>query len=164
LLLAALELLKKKKCSFRCMIVGQGPLQQALQEEAHRRSLDDVVMFSGSVGSLSQHFQAAKIFVNTSSREGLGLASMEALMAGLPVVATHVGGVPEWLMPSGGGWLVPPDEPHILAEALAGALELPEKKRREIAQTGAKYLCENFSVEKYRVQLAELALECALSQ
>ena len=68
-------------------------------------------------------------FVLASRFEGLPVALMEATTAGLPVVATAVGGIPEALTGGAGELLVPPQNPEALAEALARLAE-PEARRR----------------------------------
>lgn len=162
LLFRALEILKNQGVACRCLIAGEGPLRQELGIEVNRRGLQQMVEWSDQGGGLEGLFPLSEFFVNTSSREGLGLAPMEALAAGLPVVATRVGGVPEWLEPSGGGWLVPPDDAEALAAALERALRLSPVERQAVARRGADYLRSQFSVEKYRAGLRRLAQETGL--
>ena len=162
LFLAALEILKRQGLRCRCWIAGEGPLAGALRREISERNLGSQVTLRGQAGGLKKLFSKARFFVNTSTREGLGLAPMEALAAGLPVLATRVGGVPEWLEPSGGGWLVPPNDPHALARAMKNAIRLGKRKTRAMAARGARYLRRNFSVPHYRRRLASLQMECRL--
>lgn len=162
LLLRSLEILKNRGVACRCLIAGEGPLRQDLGTEVNRRGLQPMVEWSGQAGGLEGVFLLSRFFVNTSTREGLGLAPMEALAAGLPVVATRVGGIPEWLEPSQGGWLVPPDDAEALATALERALRLSPGERRTMARRGADYLRAQFSVEKYQAGLRHLAQETGL--
>ena len=98
-------------------IAGDGPLRSRF--EAAARPLGDRVQFLGFRADISSLLRAADFFVLATRSEGLGSSVLEAMAAGLPVVATRVGGIPETVVDGRTGILVPPDDPAALANALA---------------------------------------------
>ena len=84
----------------------------------------------------------ADIFCVPSTKEALGVANIEALALGCTVISTQVGGIPEVLDNGNNGWLVPPDNPKALANAIQTALSNPdlcaEKTKNGQAQTKNK--------------------------
>jgi glycosyltransferase involved in cell wall biosynthesis len=101
----------------RFVTVGQGPLQAEIEALHERLGLGERVLLLGRRDDVPRLLAAADLFVLASTYEGYPLAVMEALGAGLPVVATAVGGVVEAVGPDA-GVLVPPSRPDLLAEAI----------------------------------------------
>jgi D-inositol-3-phosphate glycosyltransferase len=95
-----------------------------------------------------------EVFVLSSYREGLGTSVLDAQAAGVPVVATAVGGVPEMIEDGVNGWLVPGRDPIALATAVEEALARPEEARRRAA--AARESVRRFSIEN-TVALTEAA-------
>jgi glycosyltransferase involved in cell wall biosynthesis len=97
------------------VVVGAGPLYARLQTEHSR------IRFPGAVApeEVPKWLQAADVVVVPSRREGLGLAAVEALACGTPVVASAVGGLPEVIREGENGLLIPPNDPAALSAALA---------------------------------------------
>lgn len=91
------------------------------------------------------HLQTNDIFCVPSRREALGVANIEALAAGIPVVATNVGGIPEVMDDGNNGWLVPPNNPAALAEAIQTCMT-DATQRREKRENGRKFV-QKFSKE-----------------
>lgn len=104
------------------VLVGEGPERPALEAQAARLKLD--VTFAGARTDPEAYLAAARVFVLPSLEEGMSNAVMEAMAAGVPVVATAVGGTPE-LLRHGRGLLVPPADPQVLAAAIEKALADP---------------------------------------
>lgn len=94
----------------------------------------------------------ADIFCVPSLREGLGVANMEALAAGCPVVATKVGGIPEVMDQGRNGWMAPANNPEELAQVLRACTEQPEERLRR-ARQGREYVEKYFD---YRQMLSNL--------
>jgi glycosyltransferase involved in cell wall biosynthesis len=104
--------------SARFVSVGQGPLRTSIEAEHARLRLGDRFVLLGRRDDVPAVLAAADVFVLASNFEGLPVALMEATAAGLPVIATAVGGVPEVITHGVEGLLVPAQEPHALAAAI----------------------------------------------
>ena len=102
----------------RFVAVGQGPLATEVAALHEELALGDSFALLGFRRDVRRLMAAADVFTLASAHEGLPVAVMEAFAAGLPVVATAVGGVPQQVVDGREGLLVPPRDPLALAEAL----------------------------------------------
>lgn len=106
------------------LLVGTGPEAARLAELA-----GPGVQFTGRVADVAPYLQAADLFVLPSATEGLSNALLEALAAGLPAIATCVGGAPDVITDQTSGWLLPPDAPPWQwLEAILSLLALADKR------------------------------------
>ncbi|HEX2699142.1 MAG TPA: glycosyltransferase [Acidimicrobiales bacterium] len=128
-LLAAARAVIDRGLPVRFVTVGQGPLQAEIEALHRRLELGDRVLLLGRRDDVPSLLAAADVFVLASTYEGYPLAVMEALGAGLPVVATAVGGVVDAVGPDS-GVLVPPGRPDLLAEAVARVATDPGERAR----------------------------------
>jgi glycosyltransferase involved in cell wall biosynthesis len=103
----------------RLWIAGEGPLHARLQAKARSLGLEPSVQFLGFRTDIQALLHAADFFCLATRSEGLGSSILEAMSAGLPVVATRVGGVPEIVEEGVTGVLVPASDPAALASAMA---------------------------------------------
>ncbi|HZR14256.1 MAG TPA: glycosyltransferase [Acidimicrobiia bacterium] len=117
-LLEAARLLERRGSPVRFVAVGQGQLEDETRALHARLGLGDRVLLLGRRDDAVRVLAACDVFTLASSNEGLPVAVMEAFALGLPVVATHVGGVPEAVRDGIEGILVPPREPKALADAI----------------------------------------------
>ena len=168
-LLDALHRLRDESGARRVLwIAGDGPERGALERRARELGLADAVRFLGRREDAPELLAACDVFVLPSRREGLGVASLEAMAAGRPVVASRVGGLGFSVVDERTGLLVPPDD----AEALAAAvrrLSAERALRERLAQAGPERVAEGFLAEQmvaaheqlYREVLAERAAERA---
>lgn len=103
----------------RVVLVGRGPARAALERRARRSGVADCVAFAGFVPAEEKErlMATARFAVHPARWEGLGHALAEAMLHGTPVLATHVGGIPEMVGP--GGILVAPGDPRALAAEMA---------------------------------------------
>lgn len=131
-LLGAFRTVADSRPAARLLIAGSGTLQTQLERQAAGLGLDDHVTFLGERRDIPRLLSAADGLVMSSESEGMPNAVMEAFSAGVPVVATAVGGVPELVVP-GAGVLVPPADPRALA---AGMLQLMDATAGERAALG----------------------------
>jgi glycosyltransferase involved in cell wall biosynthesis len=113
---------------FRAWVVGNGPDRHLVAAEAARLGLEDEVEFLGERSDVADLMARSDVFVLASRSEGLPLAVIEAMAAGLPVVASAVGGVPGLV--GDAGLTVPPGDPQALADALLPLVDEPELRRR----------------------------------
>ena len=89
------------------VLVGSGPLERALRDDARSLGLSDRVVFAGSRDDVAELLPAFDVFALSSQNEGLPISLLEAMAAGVPCVATSVGGVPEVIHNGNEGLLVP---------------------------------------------------------
>jgi glycosyltransferase involved in cell wall biosynthesis len=102
------------------VVLGEGPQRAALEA----RATGGRVFLLGRVPDVAAWLRRATVFVHPARWEGFGLAVLEAMIAGLPVVATNVSSLPELV--GDAGILVPPDDAEALARGIEAALERPE--------------------------------------
>lgn len=106
-------------------IAGGGTLYEALRAQAASSGLGARVMIEEATNNPVGFLQNLDVFVLSSRSEGLPLVLLEAMAAGLPIVATRVGGIPEFL-PEDIGWLCAPEDPRALADAMISAVNSPD--------------------------------------
>jgi glycosyltransferase involved in cell wall biosynthesis len=104
----------------RLTLVGDGPLRQALEAQAAQLGISERVHFRGMLSKpeVAELMRRARVVAIPSRFETSAVVAIEALASGAPVVASRVGALPE-LLADGGGALVPANDPHALASALA---------------------------------------------
>jgi glycosyltransferase involved in cell wall biosynthesis len=109
-------------------IAGSGRLFDETKSRISELNLDDSASCLGVRSDIHHLLAASDIFVSSSHWEGLPVAILEAMMAGLPIVATEVGDIPKVVTPET-GIVVPPREPACLADALGELVNAPERAR-----------------------------------
>jgi glycosyltransferase involved in cell wall biosynthesis len=129
-MLRAFRLLTETHPGIRLVIVGTGPMRDALHLEAGSLGIADRVVFTGMRDDVADLLPAFDVFALSSRFEGLPIALVEALAAGRPSVVTAVGGVPEVVTDGKEGLLVPPGSPQGLADAVARLLADDELRAR----------------------------------
>jgi glycosyltransferase involved in cell wall biosynthesis len=127
-------------------LVGEGPLLGKVRELAARLLPPGQVKFLTPREDLRPLLRQATLLALSSKTEALPNVVLEAMAAGLPVVATAVGGVPELVTPARTGWLAPPGDAAALAAALGRVLEDPEKGWT-FGQAGRERALKDFSLE-----------------
>jgi glycosyltransferase involved in cell wall biosynthesis len=118
-LLDAAARLRARFPMLRIWIAGEGPLRETLLRRHQALGLGETVRFLGFRDDVEDLLRAADLFCISSHLEGMGTSILDAMAAGLAVVATRTGGIPEVVSDGETGILVPPGDPT----ALAGALE-----------------------------------------
>jgi glycosyltransferase involved in cell wall biosynthesis len=104
------------------VIAGGGPMEERLKDLARELAVDAKVRFLGFRTDVPAVLQGCNLYVQSSRMEGVSLTLIEAMAAGLPVIATRVGGNPEVVQDSVTGTLVPPADPTSFAAAMFGIL------------------------------------------
>jgi glycosyltransferase involved in cell wall biosynthesis len=127
-------------------VIGDGPLRTELEKLAFDLSLDSSMRFFGRQPDVHKYISQMSIGVITSDSEGLSNAIMEYMCAGLPVVATDVGGNPELVKHELTGLLVPPNDESLLAEAIVKLINTPENRVR-MGMKGRDVIGEDFSIK-----------------
>ncbi len=113
----------------RWVICGDGSLRAGLEEDARRRGLGEKVVFCGFSTAVERLLPGGDVFVLPSLHEGLGIAAIEAMAVGLPVVASRVGGLPEIVADGETGLLVPAGDAAALAAAIRDIISDAERAR-----------------------------------
>jgi glycosyltransferase involved in cell wall biosynthesis len=145
----------------RLQIYGKGSLQEALERRAREASVD--AHFHGFVPDLRERLSDLDVLVQPSRADNLPLAVLEAMAAGLPVVGTRVGGIPELVVNGETGFVVEPEDPPALAEALDSLAGNPEL-RRKLGDAGRRRGLEHFSPDGTARRMVEFYEElCASS-
>jgi glycosyltransferase involved in cell wall biosynthesis len=137
-LLQALQLLRQKGVALRCTIIGSGPLESALRQQIVACGLEGCVTLLAPMSQekLLQYYGAADVFAlacevhHDGDRDGLPNVIVEAMAMGLPVVSTHVSGIPECVQHDVHGLLVAEKDPVAFADGLLTLLSQPDKARR----------------------------------
>ena len=145
--LQAARLLAERDARTRFLLVGDGPKRRELEEITSDAGLSSRVVFAGLQEDVRPYYAAFDVFLTSSQFEGLPLALLEAMAAGLPVVATKVGGIPEVIQEGDQGLLVPFDEPASLAAAVARLLADPPLRER-LGRSARERVRREFSVER----------------
>ncbi len=123
ILLRAIQLLlkklpAKKAANLHFAIAGDGPQKETLERLITKRGLASHVALLGRQKNIPHLMKSADFFILPSVREAFGLVNLEAMVSGLPIIATRTGGIPEVLENNKTALLVPPEDEKSLAEAI----------------------------------------------
>jgi glycosyltransferase involved in cell wall biosynthesis len=155
-LLEAVSRLAASGVAFRLQLVGNGPERDYLERIARALDVSRRVDFLGERDDIPALLESADLFVlPTTGREGLGLAAIEAMAAGLPVVASEIGGLPEVVRHGRTGYLVPPGDPGALEQALLDLLSEPEHARA-LGAEGRRRVEAQFGADAMVARVAEI--------
>lgn len=147
--------------SVKYAIVGQGHLQQKLMKMVKTLRLEDRVFLLGYREDVPSLVSAADLFAFPSRREGMGLACIEAMAAGVPAVGSPVRGIREYIIPGQTGYLCSPDDSTAYAESirkLRGDKLLLEKLGENACEMSMRYdikITNNFMKEIYAKVLSD---------
>ena len=134
--------------SVRLHVLGDGPQREELVERVARHGLEDWVAFEGTRDDVAPDLARADVFVLASRSEGMPMSVLEAMAAGLPVVASDVGGICE-LVDDETGMTVPPADTTALAEALA-RLVVDGELRRRLGAAGRSRAARRFALPQWQ--------------
>jgi len=146
-LVEAASLIPNIEKRIRFVIVGNGKCLPELREQVERQKLGNVFHFAGFHSNTSQIMKSFDIFALPSLSEGLSSAILEAMANSLPVIATHVGGIPELVRNGENGLLVAPGDPVALAHAIQRLVDNREESRR-MGERGRDRMEEQFTLER----------------
>src|SRR3989344_2066331 len=136
-------------------IAGMGEEKENLEKLVKELNLKKQIKFLGFLDNAKNILSGADIFLFPSRTENLPFAILEAGLAGLPTIATSVGGVPEIIKDMQNGILVPPQNPKEISEAIVYLLENPEKQK-EFGEEIKKTIVSFFSLEKMLSEMIKL--------
>lgn len=162
-LIQACALLQQQGLPFNCEIIGDGPERAALEALLAHLNLTEAVHLAGSkpFSEVLQAFRKATLFVmpsrrpQRSTRDGLPTVIIEAMAAGVPVIATDFAGIPDLVIHEETGLLVPPEDFQALADAMKRIIEDAELGVK-LAQGGRLRVGQKFDVQQTIRELEEL--------
>lgn len=127
----------------KLLIIGEGEERGNLEKMIKERNLENNVFLVGSIKDGSRFLKAFDIFVLSSVKEGMPYCALEAMSAGLPIVASRVGGLPEMINEI----LIEPQKPEQLAQAILVLLK-DNEKRKLLGQNNRKVVLEKFGFKE----------------
>ena len=137
------------------VIAGDGPERERLAALARELGVADAVRMPGRAGDVAEWLARAELLVHPARWEGFGLVLLEAMLAGVPAVASAVSAIPEVVAEGETGVLVPPDDPDALAQAI-GALLTDTSLRSRLGTAARERARRVFSVERMARETAAL--------
>jgi glycosyltransferase involved in cell wall biosynthesis len=154
-LLRAAAVARERIPALRVVLVGDGVMRNELVRLTGELGLDDAVVFAGVRVDVPEVLRSFDVAVNSSHSEGSPLSVMEYMEAGLPVVATRVGGVPGIVRDGVDGVLVPPNDPAAMGDALVQVLS-DREKAEAMGRSGRERRRAEFDLEVSARRLGEL--------
>ena len=162
-LVEACALLRERGVAFECNIVGDGPERARLESQIARLKLNEVVHLHGACNhtrvrellAQSDIVVLASVPLPNGASEGIPVALMEGMAAGLPVISTNISGIPELIEHSKTGLLVPPRDPVALADAIR-TLCLDSDARARLGEAGRAKVLSDFNLHVSAQQLSQL--------
>ncbi|KMQ52620.1 glycosyl transferase family 1 [Chitinispirillum alkaliphilum] len=155
ILLEAMSIVGEYEPEAKLTVVGTGPLEESLKRYAEKIGVDKRVNFAGYRSNVFEALKEIDIFVLSSRTEGCPIVILEAMAAGVPVVATRVGGNPELVEDGRTGFLVPHSDPAAMAEAIL-KLTADSGKASRMGKEGRKVAFTKFHPSKFSDSLEVL--------
>jgi glycosyltransferase involved in cell wall biosynthesis len=145
-LLQAMPRLMERFPALYVIFFGKGPAEADLREQARKLGLDGRVRLAGFRDDLPRILPCLDLLVHPALMEGLGVSLLQAASAGVPIVASRAGGIPEAVRDGLNGLLVPPGDVAALGEAIGRVLGDPALARR-LGEAGRDLVAREFSVD-----------------
>lgn len=131
---------------FVVVIFGQGPMRETLEAEAQVSPLSGHVRFAGFRQDLARWMGCLDLLIHPALMEGLGVSLLQASAAGVPIIASRAGGIPEAVHDGINGVLVPPGDASALAGVLDSLLRNPGW-RQQLGASGRQLATTEFSID-----------------
>jgi glycosyltransferase involved in cell wall biosynthesis len=155
-LIAAFSKVKRQMPSVHLVLVGDGPCRAELQMQAADALCGDSVHFLGHRANVEQLLKGMDVFILASVAEGMPRVLLEAMAAGVPCVATQVGGIPEVINGKAVGFLVPPGDPEALAEMMLRVAKMPGEELAEVIEKARDRIRRFYSHDVVKKKLEDL--------
>ena len=152
-------LVAKGHNNFHVLLVGDGDRKDELRQLVESKGLSKHIHFLGLRQDIPELLLQCDSFLLSSDYEGLSLAILEGMAAGLPIVATKVGGNPQLIQDGVSGYLVPPQVPDSLADAMQKVMD-DKKSSINMGKKGRSIVEETYSIETVAIQTVELFETC----
>jgi glycosyltransferase involved in cell wall biosynthesis len=141
------------------LIVGQGKIKDDLIVLVKKLGIDDKVFFVPNIIDTAAALSIMDLFVLPSLHEGLGLSLMEAMAAGLPCIASNVGGIKSLIQDQVTGFLTAPKDPGQLSKAVVALLSDPDRAK-SYGYNARKFILDNFSKDGMLEKTQKVYIEC----
>ena len=148
-------LAKLKELDWKLSLVGDGPLMETIKDYVLENHIADRIDFHGHSSDVAAHLSKADIFVLTTLWESFPRSILEAMRAGLPVIASDIGGCAESVVHQKTGFIVPAQDHVSLKQRLSELIRSPELRRRMGQQSRQNYE-EKFTFETMFLEYREL--------
>ena len=158
LLLEAFSMARNMVPEIRLIMVGEGPLLEANKKRAEEEDLKGSVSFTGIVSDVRSYLAEGDVFVLSSDYEGLPLAALEAMAAGLPILSTNVGGMADIVTDN--GYLVPAGDIEALAEKMI-CLATDSLTREQMGVRSSAY-AKRYDISEFIKKYQELYIKYAI--
>jgi glycosyltransferase involved in cell wall biosynthesis len=158
-MLRAFARLRERQPRAVLLLVGRGSLQGETEALARELGLGDAVRFLGVRDDVPMVMSAADGYVMSSAWEGMPMVLLEAAAAGLPIVATTVGGNHEVVLEDESGFLVPPRDDEALASAMARLGGVPDARRLEMGRRGHQHIRAHYGLDRVAERWEEIYRE-----
>ncbi|NBE06493.1 glycosyltransferase [Paragemmobacter ruber] len=159
----AVAILRAQGMAARLRLVGDGSLRPALVQRIAELGLEDAVTLCGFDPDPFARLVGCHVYLQPSLTEGFGLAVCEAMSAGLPVIASAVGGVPEIINHGQTGWLLLKPDAAALADAITAVQAMDAADVQAIAKRAADHVVGRFSIPAYLARCDALYDRLALA-
>ncbi len=160
-LVASMPAVLKEFPNTKVEIYGEGVLRADLESQIERLGVSNSVQLLGQSDNVARHLANADVFILSSRSEGLPIALLEAMSAGLPCIATKVEGVDEVIIEGQHGLVVPVEDPEALAQAILQLLRDPAARSKMGAEARQR-VSEFYTVDRMCAQYLELMRSCLI--
>ncbi|UKI53754.1 MAG: glycosyltransferase [Treponema sp.] len=158
----AIEKVKEKYPNIKAVMIGYGPDYQNTIDRIKVKNLQETIDVKTRLthSEINDIYANCLLFVSSSSRaaESLGLVSIEAMMAGVPVVGSNCAAIPEYVKDGETGFLFETNNVDDLSDKIIKFLDLPEDQKRKMAN-GAIAMAKNYVTENVLTQLIDTLLK-----
>lgn len=146
-LLNAAPTLFRRHPNCRILFFGKGPLELSLQRRCTDLGISDRVIFAGFRDDLSRILPCLDLVVHPATKEGLGVALLQASAAGVPIAASRVGGIPDIIVDGETGMLFPPGDSMTLLDAVTRLIGDPDAARA-MGHRARERVSQRFSIDR----------------
>jgi glycosyltransferase involved in cell wall biosynthesis len=155
-LIEAFSRVKAQISSAHLILLGDGPLKPELEKQAGKIQCKDSIHFLGYRTNVESLLRGIDVFVLSSIAEGMPRAILEAMAAGVPCVATEVGGIPEIISDGDAGFLVPPGDSNAFAQTMLKVANMPRDELAALAERARNRVRTVYSHSVVREKLKDL--------
>jgi glycosyltransferase involved in cell wall biosynthesis len=161
-MIRAAQIVVRQAPDVRFIVLGEGELRRALERQIDEAELGERFRLLGFQPDVESYLAVSDLFVLSSHLEGLCTSLLDAMLLGVPIVATRAGGIPDIVVDGETGLLVEPRRPGALAAAILRAKDDPETRKR-LAGAGTRRVREQFSIER-TIDMTEQAYRTILGR